>query len=171
MLAKRLQKHVNLRLLMGDGSTPDIWGVFLRTGVQTQAKGVDPTFDAIHKAITKVNVTGDANANLAVFHPNDWQDIRLTRTTDGVYILGNPADSGPMRLWGLPVVVSSGMTENTGGVVDTSYTTIFENGGLNVEVSTEHSTYFTERKIAVSLSRRLAAFHYRPNAACTITGI
>lgn len=171
MLAKRLQKHVNLRILTGDGNTPDIWGVFIRTGVQTQAKGVDPTFDAIYKAIVKVQTTGDAIPDLAVFHPNDWQDIRLTRTTDGVYILGNPTESGPMRIWGLPVAQSTGMTEHTGGVVDTSFTTIFENGGVAVEVSTEHSTYFTERKLAVSISRRLAAFHYRPSAAATITGI
>lgn len=171
MLAKRLQKKVSAAILVGNGSTPIIWGCFTRTSFQTQAKGTDPVFDAIHKAITKVRVTGDAEPNLAVFHPNDWQDIRLTRTTDGVYILGNPTDGGEMRIWGLPVVVSTGMTEHTGGVVDTSYTTIFENGGLTVEVSTEHSTFFTERTIAISLVRRLGAFNYRPTAACTITGI
>jgi HK97 family phage major capsid protein len=171
MLAKRLQKTVSDDLLVGSGATPVIWGMFTRTGFQTQAKGVDPTFDAIHKAITLCRVTGDANPNLAVFHPNDWQDIRLTRTTDGIYILGNPTEAGPMRIWGLPVVVSTGMTQNTGGVVDTSFTTIFENGGVVVEASTEYSTYFTERTIALAVSRRLAAFHYRPAAACTITGI
>jgi len=171
MLAKRLQKVVSNKILNGSGTTPIIWGVFIRTGFQTQAKGADPTFDAIHKAMTKVRVTGDAEPNLAVFHPNDWEEIRLTRTVDGVYILGNPTEAGPMRIWGLPVITSTGMTEGTGGVVDTSYTTIFENGGLTVEVSTEHSTYFTERKMAISLVRRLAAFHYRPSAAATITGI
>jgi HK97 family phage major capsid protein len=171
MLAKRLQKKVNGYILNGTGTTPVPWGVFIRTGVQTQAKSTDPTFDAIHKAITKVAVTGDANPNLAVFHPNDWQDIRLTRTTDGIYLLGNPSEAGAMRIWGLPVVVSTGMTENTGGVVDTSYTMIFNNGGTIVEVSTEHSTYFTERTMALSLVRRLGIFHYRPSAACTITGI
>lgn len=171
MLAKRLQKKVSASILVGNGSTPIIWGCFTRTAFQTQAKGTDPTFDAIHKAITLVRVTGDAEPNLAVFHPNDWQDIRLTRSTEGIYLLGNPTDAGVMRIWGIPVVTSTGMTEGTGGVVDTTYTTIFENGGLSVEVSTEHSTYFTERTIAISLVRRLGAFNYRPTAACTITGI
>ncbi|MCC6856235.1 MAG: phage major capsid protein [Microbacteriaceae bacterium] len=171
MLAKRLQKEVSDQLLNGTGSTPVIWGVFKRTGFQTQAKGTDPTFDAVHKAMTLVAVTGDANPNLAVFHPNDWESIRLTRTADGIYILGNPTEAGPLRIWGLPVLLSTGMTENTAGVVDTSFTTLYENGGLIVEVSTEHSTYFTERTVAVAMFRRLAAFHYRPSAACTITGI
>lgn len=171
MLAKRLQKKVSSYILTGTGTTPVPWGVFIRTGFQTVAKGADPVFDAVHKGLTAVRVTGDADPNLAVFHPNDWEGIRLTRTVDGVYILGNPTEVGPMRIWGIPVVVSTGMTEGTGGVVDTSYTTIFNNGGLVVEVSTEHSTYFTERKLALSLVRRLGIFHYRPSAACTITGI
>jgi len=171
MLAKRLRKVVSNQILNGTGTTPVIWGVFKRTGFQTVAKGTDPTFDAVHKAITKVNVTGDANANLAVFHPNDWEGMRLTRTTDGIYILGNPTEDGPGRIWGLPVLQSTGMTENTGGVVDTSYTTLFNNGGLVVEVSTEHSTYFTERTVAIAMVRRMAAFHFRPSAAATITGI
>jgi len=171
MLAKRLQKISNTYILAGSGTTPVPWGVFTRTGFQTQAKGTDPVFDAVHKAITLVAVTGDANPNLAVFHPNDWEGIRLTRTTDGVYILGNPTESGPMRIWGLPVVISTGLSEGTGGVADTSFTTIFENGGVVVEVSTEHSTYFTEGKLALSLVRRFGAFHYRPKAAATVTGI
>lgn len=171
MLAKRLQKVSNTYILNGTGTTPQPWGVFVRTGVQTQAKGADPTMDAFHKAITLVAVTGDADPNLIAMHPNDWQEIRLTRTVDGLYILGNPADQSAMRLWGLPVVASTGMTEGTGGVVDTSYTTIFENGGVTVEISTEHSTYFTERKLAISLVRRFGAFHYRPSAACKVTGI
>jgi hypothetical protein len=48
---------------------------------------------------------------------------------------------------------------------------IFENGGTTVEVSTEHASYFTTRQIAISISRRLGVFHYRPTAAVTITGI
>jgi hypothetical protein len=171
MLAKEVQKEVSDKILNGDGTTPNIWGVFQRTGFQTQAKGADPTFDAIHKAMTKVAVVGDASPNLACFHPYDWEDIRLTRTVDGIYLLGNPTEAGPMRIWGIPVVVSTGMTQNTGGVVDTGYTMIYENGGTTVEISTEYSTYFTERKVAVAINRRMAAFHFRPSAACVITGI
>ena len=171
MLAKRLQSVVSGYILTGTGTTPVPWGVFIRTGFQTQAKGADPVFDACHKAMTLVAVTGDANPNLFVFHPNDWEGMRLTRTTDGIYILGNPADAGDLRLWGIPVVQSTGMSEGTGGVVDTSYTMLFNNGGTVVEVSTEHSTYFTERTIALAMFRRLGIFHYRPSAAATITGI
>ena len=170
ILAKNLQKVASAAMLVGTGTTPVIWGMFTRTNFQTQAKGTDPVFDAVHKGITKVRAIG-AEPNLAVFHPNDWEGIRLTRTTEGIYLLGSPTDAGPMRIWGVPVVTSLGMTENTGGVVDTSYTMIFENGGLVVEFSTEHASYFTARTAAIAMSRRVAAAHFLPTAACTITGI
>ena len=171
MLAKQLQKTISDDILNGTGTTPVMWGVFIRSGFQTQAKGADPVFDACHKLLTKLRVTGDANPNIFFFHPNDAEGMRLTRTNDGIYIMGNPDQGSEFRLWGLPVVQSTGMTENTGGAVDTSYTTIFSNGGLTVEVSTEHSTFFTERKLALSLVRRIGIFHYRPSAAGTVTGI
>ena len=117
MLANRLQKKSNNLILAGDGITPNPTGVFIRTGFQTQAKGTDPAFDAIFKAITKVELTGDAICDFVAAHPTDWQNLRLTRTTDGIYILGNPADSAAPNLWGLPVTKTSGIgSAGTAGV-------------------------------------------------------
>jgi len=172
MLAKRLQKKSNNLILAGDGNTPNPTGVFIRTGFQTQAKGTDPSFDAIHKAITKVEVTGDAICDFISVHPTDWQTMRLTRTTDGIYILGNPADSAPLNLWGIPVRKTTGIGgAGTAGVGDSSYAEVVEREGVTVEVSTEHSTFFTERKVAVLLYRRFAVADYRPSAFATVTGL
>lgn len=172
MLALRLQKKSNNLILAGDGNTPNPTGVFIRTGFQTQAKAGDPAFDAIHKAITLVNVTGDANANAIFMHPTDWQNLRLTRTTDGVYILGNPSDVAAKTLFGLPVYSTTGIgSAGTAGVGDTSYAEVVEREGVSVEISTEHSTYFTERKVAIMLFRRFAVADYRPSAFATVTGL
>lgn len=172
----RLRHMVNtrrsLQLIAGDGTSPNISGILDRSGLQTQAKGADPVMDAIHKAMTKVQVTGDATPDAIVLHPNDWQDIRLTRTIDGIYILGNPADAGARGLWGLPVVSTTSITENTGLVgAFGSMAQLFRREGATVEISTEHSTYFTERKVAVLLYERLALAVYRPAAFCSVTGI
>jgi hypothetical protein len=79
MLAARLDKLVSKALCYGTGSTPALWGVSVRTGFQTQAKGADPTFDAIMKAITLCTVTGDATPDAVIMHPTDWQNIVPTR--------------------------------------------------------------------------------------------
>ena len=175
MLAARLDKAISKELMYGTGTTPHIWGVTVRTGVQTQAKGTDPAFDALLKAATLVAVTGDATPSAFVLHPTDWQNLLLTRTTDGVYILGNPGNmpANP-TLWGLPVRVSSTVAASAGTAAVGDFRTmnqVFYNGGLVVETSTEHSTYFTERKVALALTQRMTIASYRPSATCKITGL
>ena len=172
-LALQVQAEFNQQILSGTGTTPQLWGAFIRTGFQTQAKGADPSFDAIGKAILKVQVTGDAIPDAIVFHPTDWWNMRLERS-NGIYILGNPGDSGqPFQLWGLPVRLSTGIgSAGTAGVgAFRSYAQIFNNGGVVVEASSEHSTYFTERKVALAVSRRASLASYRPSAFATITGL
>lgn len=175
-LALELQKVCSQIMLSGTGTTPIPWGVAVRTGVQTQAKGADPAFDAIHKGIVLVQVTGDSTPDAIAIHPTDWQNLRLTRTVDGVYILGNPAAADEPTLWGLPVRQTIGVLSN--GAAGTalvgafgSQAMVVTNGGLSVEISTEHSTYFTERKAAIAMSRRFAVAGFRPSAFVKITGL
>lgn len=159
-------------LIAGGGTGSDITGVLNFSGIQSQAKGTDDTTDAIFKGITLVRTTGDAEPDAFVVHAQDWQDIRLMRTTQGLYIWGQPSEVGPMSIFGLPVKVSNSVTQNTGlvGAFGT-YAQVFYNGGTVVEVSTEHSTYFTERKAAILAGQQLALVNYRGKAFCKITGI
>ena len=113
-----VRQRLNTQILVGSGITPNLLGIVNVVGVQTQAKATDPTPDAVYKAMTKVRVTGQAIPSAYVTHPNDWQEIKLLRTTDGIYIWGNPSEMGPDRIWGLPVVQDAGMTEGTGVVGD-----------------------------------------------------
>ena len=175
MLAERLDKYVSKELMYGTGTTPQLWGVTVRTNFASQAKGTDPVFDCILKGIDDVSVAGDATPDAVVMHPTDWMNILLTRTTDGLYLMGNPG-SMPANptIWGVPVRVTSTVAAAAGtGCVGAFRTMaqIFNNGGIIVEASSEHSTYFTERKVALAISRRLAAVNYRPTAFSKLTGL
>ena len=168
MIAQRLDGQV----LVGDGSTPNILGVNNKPSIQTQAKGADPVPDAIHKAITKVRVTGRAMPNAIVMHPNDWQDVRLLRTADGIYIWGSPSESGPASIWGLPVVQSDAQTENTAVVGDfANFSLLVVRRGVVVERSNSHDTYFTTGKQAIRAGIRCATVWTRAAAFATVTGI
>jgi HK97 family phage major capsid protein len=167
-----LRQRLELQILTGNGVAPNLQGILGASNVQSQAKSSDATPDAIFKAMTKVRVTGAANPNLVVLHPNDWQAIRLLTTTDGVYIWGSPADSGPERIWGLPVVQASRLTENTGLVGDfAGYCALAVRRGIEVQVSNSHSDYFVYGKQAIRADIRAAFVIYRPSAFCLVTGI
>lgn len=173
-LAFGVRRKEESQILLGDGTSPNISGILDRTDIQTQAKGADPTPDAIYLAMQKVR--GSAGAGFAeptayVTHPNDWSAVKLLRTTEGIYLWGNPSDEGPDRIWGLEVRQTTAMTENTGLVGDFRFAEVFRRDGINVTLSTEHASYFIENKVAIMAESRLALAVYRPSAFCTVTGI
>ena len=160
------------QLLNGNGTTPNLRGILNVVGIQTQAKGADPVPDAIYKGITKIAVNAFLDASGVVIHPNDWQDIRLLRTADGIYIWGNPSEAGPERIWGLPIVKTTRITEGTalvGAFRDGSQ--IFRRSELAFAVSDSHSDFFQKNLLALRVEERLALVVFRPSAFCTITGI
>jgi hypothetical protein len=166
-----LRQAMSAALLTGAGA-PSFTGIIGLAGVQTQAKGADPTPDAVYKARTLAEVTGRAYPNVTIWHPNDWQDIRLLRTSDGVYIWGSPSEAGPERIWGLPVIRDSACTENTMLVGDfANFTELTMRQGIQLEVSDSHAGYFIQRTLAILATVRAALVVYRPAAICQVTGI
>lgn len=166
-----LRQRLDSQILVGNGTAPNLRGFLNTSGIQTQAKSTDPVPDAIYKAMVLVQVNGRAMANAVVMHPMDWQDVRLLRTADGIYIWGSPSDAGPARIWGLPIAQSDAITQNTGLVLDTSFTELTTRRGIDVQISNSHADFFINGKQAVRADMRVALVVYRPSALCTVTGI
>lgn len=170
VLMNSIRRRLDNQIIAGNGTAPNLLGLLNVTGILTQAKGADPVFDAIYKAIVQVNTTEFYNANVIFLHPNDWQDIRLTRTADGIYILGEPIRPDPNQLFGLPVVLTNALPENTGLVGDLNFCTLFERRGVEVEVGFV-GTQFTSGMRTIRAGLRVAFATYRAKAFCKVTGI
>lgn len=167
-----VRQRLDRQVLIGDGSSPNMRGLKNVSGIQTQAKGADPVPDAFYKAMTKVRVTGRAIPTHHVMHPTDWQTVRLLRTADGIYIWGSPAESGPERLWGLPVVQNDADSAGTGytGSFQPAWCSLFERRGVEVAVGYVGSQ-FTQGKRTVRADARAAMVWQRPAAFCSVTGL
>jgi HK97 family phage major capsid protein len=170
-----IRRREETQVLTGDGIAPNLKGILNQSGLQTQAKGADPTPDAVYKAMQLVRGAagmGFAEPTGAIFHPLDWQDIKLLRTADGIYIWGSPSEDGPDRIWSLPVRQTTAITQNTGLVgAFRPYAQFLRRGGIEIILSTEHSTYVIENKVLLLAEEQALFLCTRPSAFASVTGI
>lgn len=164
------------QLLFGSGTAPDIRGLMNRAGLQSYAKlAGDSVADAVYHAMQLVR--GEANDGFAeptaiVMNPTDFTGYRLMRTSDGIYINGSPSEPGPDRMWGLPVRQTTAMTQGTALTgAFRPYSKVVRREGINIVISTEHSTFAVENKVALIAEERLALQVTRGSAFATATGL
>jgi HK97 family phage major capsid protein len=167
-----VRQRLDQQALIGTGTGVNLRGILNVSGIQTQAKGADPVMDAIYKAIVNIMLVGRAVATHIVMHPRDFQNIRLMRTADGLYICGNPQDAGPMRLWGLPIVMNDALTQGTAliGAFDPAWIMLFERRGIDIQMGYV-GTQFTQGLRTMRADMRAALAVFRPAAFCTATGL
>jgi hypothetical protein len=167
-----LRQRLDSQVLVGNGVAPNLMGLLNVAGVQTTAKAAgEPVFDADYRAQRLVKITGRAIPNGYVFHPTNWESQRLTRTTEGIYLLGNPGDAAPARLWGQPVTEGDAITLNTGliGAFATMCELVFRRG-IEVQVGYVNDD-FLKGKSTLRADLRVAFPTYRAAGFCTITGL
>lgn len=167
-----LRQRLDSQILVGNGTPPNLTGILNTAGIQTQALGTDPIPDAVYKAIVLSRVNGRAMPNAVVFNPFNWQSVRLLRTTDGLYIWGNPSEAGPERIWGLQVTQGDVLTAGTALVGDfANFSELAVRRGIDVQVSNAHEQFFIHGKQAVRADMRVALVVYRPSAFVQVTGL
>lgn len=160
------------QILNGSGVAPQVSGFLNTAGVQTQAQGADDVFTAFYKAITKVRSTvGFADPTGIVLHPNNWLTMRTLKDTTGRFILGNPDEVGPERLWGLPVIPTIAEPAGTGLLGDfQTYSHIDNAMDLTIVIAYVNDQAI-RNEVTIIAEVYFALEIYRPSAFCQITGL
>lgn len=164
------------QILSGSGAGENLTGILTTAGINIQGKGTDNVLDAIFKARTQIRVTGRGRPTAVVLHPNDWQAVRLSREnvasgTLGAYLMGPPSQVGPITVWGLPVIESEAITENTGLIGDFSMgCTLYDREQAAIRVGTIDDQ-FVRNMQTILAELRAALIVYRPTMFTKITGI
>jgi len=170
-LSYMIRARLDSQILTGNGSAPNLEGLNSVSGINTTAKGSDPTPDAIYKSIRKCRAVGFANPTVVFVHPSDWEAIRLLRDTNGNYIWGPPSASAPITIFGLPVVETTAATENTISLGDLQgYSGLFVRRGVDIETGWT-GTQFTEGEVTIRATMRVAMVWFRASALATVTGV
>ena len=171
---RRLQSEV----LSGNGSGENFTGLYGTSGIGSIDRSSTSLnmVDSLHRCITTIRTNAFVEPDFIGIHPEDWEAIRAVRADAstvsggsavagyGGYIYGDPAGNGPTTLWGVPVLVHAAFTSGTPLVGRGADATLFVREGLSVSASDSHSTYFTERKVAIMATMRAAFAVTQPKA-------
>jgi HK97 family phage major capsid protein len=156
-------------ILYGDGSSRQLQGILTDAGRQTyawSAGGLDDTkVDAIRRAATKAALAYYP-VNGVVLHPNDWEDIELLKGSDKHYIwVTVPDGAGVMRVWGIPVVVTTAINEGEFALGAWGMgATLWDREMATVRVAEQHEDFFIRNMVLVLAEERLAQTVERPEA-------
>lgn len=168
-----LNEEVEDQILNGDGNSPNLEGILQNNDISTVGSaGTD--LDAIVDAIRTIRADR-RNPNGLVVHPNDWYStgFLLAKDSTGRYILGDPRASIDQlnTLWGLRVVVTPAMTENTALVGDFRQCVVADRMQNAIYVTDSHKDWFQRNLLAVLAETRLAVGVLDPDAFATVTAV
>ena len=168
-----LTEKLEDQILTGAGTGENFQGI-LGSGILTVGSaGTD--IDAVVDAIRTVRVTGRRRPSAVVFHPNDWYStgFLLAKDAQNRYLVGDPRASLDQlnTLWGMRVVVTEAMTENTALVGDFRFGVLWEREGVSISVTDSHLDFFTRNLLAILAEMRAGFGVLDAQAFCTVTAV
>lgn len=174
-----LQLEEENQLLNGAGTGQNVRGLLNRSGLQTEtAAGEADVFDAIYRAMTKVELATDLVADGIAINPADYQKLRLAKDGNGQYIAGGPFQgqygNGQIMenpaIWGKRTIVTPAIAAGTILVgAGKLGATIYRKGGLSLQATNTNEDDFVNNKITILGEERLGLAVRRPSAFVKIT--
>jgi HK97 family phage major capsid protein len=115
------------------------------------------------------------DCDFVTINPVDRADIELTKVPmqanyGGPYVVGNPLSTDVPNLkylWGRAVLVTNNITSGSFLAGNSRQCGLFVRQDATVEVSTEHSDFFTKNLVAIRCEGRMAFCIYRSSAFIT----
>lgn len=159
------------QILKGDGVGENLLGI-LNSGIQdynwsagATAPVADTKADAIRRAATLAYLAYYEPSGV-VLHPNDWEDIELTKNSQGTYLMAVSIQmGGEARLWRMPVVDTPAMPEGRALVgAFGSGAQIYDREQASIRISEQHADFFVRNAIVVLAEQRLALAVKRPES-------
>ena len=165
------------QILNGNGQGENLRGVLQTSGIQDYnwSEGAnspvsDSKADAIRRAAT-LSFLSYYEPTGVVMHPNDWEDIELTKDDNGQYLVAvSVAMGGEPKIWRLPIIDTPAIAEGTClvGAFGTG-AQLYDREQASIRISEQHADFFVRNAIVVLAEQRLALAVKRPEAFVKVT--
>jgi HK97 family phage major capsid protein len=180
-LRRGLEEKLEDQELNGAGTGEEFTGLLNVSGIQTQdatVGGGGNTFDSIALAISKIRYSAPYGRPTGiVVNPLDWFStdwlLKKEGTSLNTYAFANPgAPFGQgQSLWGLPVVVTPLIAQNTALVGDFRQAIRYEREGISMYMTDSHADFFTRNVLVILAELRSAFVCLVPAAFVKVTNV
>lgn len=175
------------QILNGDGTGENLRGILQTPGIQAYNHpqdspsfrldadpavagnqtdvGTDNTADAVRRAATLAYLSFYA-PNGVVLHPNDWEEMELTKDKNGQYLLAvSIALGGEPRVWRMRVVDTPVIAEKTALLGSFGFgCTLYDREQSNIRIAEQHEGFFVKNAVAVLAEERVGLTVERPES-------
>ena len=165
------------QILNGSGTGEDLAGILNNSSVQTYSWSsgsttpvADTKADAIRRAATLAYLAYYEPTGIIV-NPNDWEDIELTKNSQGTYLLAISVSGGAeSRVWRIPVIDTPAIASGTAliGAFGTG-AQLYDREAASIRISEQHSDFFVRNAVVVLAEERLALAVKRPESFVKVT--
>lgn len=152
------------QLLTGDGTSPNLSGIMAAGNYTAQSfkladiGGAGSTMlDLLRVSFATINAAG-FRTSAVVLNPVDWAVLQGLKATDGVYLLGSPANSfASSSIWGVRVVESAAMAKGKFLAGDFARAaTVYDRMSTVVDIAAQNEDDFIKNLYTIRAERRLA---------------
>ena len=158
-----LADELENQMFNGNGVGENFTGLANQAGTLLEQYAVS-ILQTTRKAITNLKVNGKTRPTAWVFNPADYETVELLQDGQNRYYFGGPMNSGPTRLWGIPVVESFHVAEGSAWLGNWSKAVLWDREQATISVSDSHSDFFIRNMVAILGEMRAAFGLIRPSA-------
>jgi HK97 family phage major capsid protein len=172
-----LRLHEDAQILSGAGTSEDLTGILNTSGIQTYSWSAgastpvkDTKADAIRRAAT-LSFLAYYEPSGVILNPNDWEDIELTKDSNGQYLMAVSIVAGAeSRIWRIPVVDTPAIASGTALIGSFGQgAQLYDREEATIRVSEQHSDFFVRNAIVILAEQRLALAVKRPESFVKVT--
>jgi len=167
-----LQLEEEDQLLNGNGTPPNLSGIFDISGVQTLDLTGEDNLDGVRTARRLVRTgVSRLEADWIVLNPEDSEEFDLLKDLNDQYRGGNPIGNFTFdqTIWRLQRVESEAMAAGTALVGARAGATVYERQPITVLTADQHSDFFIRNLVVVLFEERLAFPVWFPSAFVEVT--
>ncbi len=158
------------QMIAGDGTGENLHGFISQAQVlAADTVAADNKIDIIGHAIAQLALSKETPPTFVVMNSADFWALRLSKDSQGRYLLGDPQLAFTPTIFGLTVVPTTSIALGTFlvGSGAAPAAEIRDRQDVTVEISTEHADFFQRNMIGIRAEKRMALLVKRPNAYIT----